>query len=314
MKRRNDATYVADLIPYKRIFPYIMPKRTDSLVFHKFSIDLTEGVKFIKHMNRNNPGDHQYRVFELFLAALLRTIAMRPQLNRFLMNYDTWQRKELSLNFVVKENYTDDAPEHSAILYFTPDMIFTEIANIINHTIEDSRAGGPENDTDAAIEFFLRFPKWVLKFIVSIIGFLDRKGIAPKALRDADGLHCSAFVANLGSINLLSSPHHHLYEWGTTSIFITMGMLRRKRIINEEGERSFIDSMDIGVTLDERIADGFYFIRSIQILQDYLNNPEKLMERPDLPPPNPTHKEVKRKKKALKKARKLKKREEKRAI
>ncbi|MDD2297860.1 MAG: 2-oxoacid:acceptor oxidoreductase [Sphaerochaetaceae bacterium] len=309
MKRRNDATYVANLIPYKRIFPYIMPKRTDSLVYHKFSVDLTEGVKFIKHMNRTDPGDHQYRVFELFLAALLRTIVMRPHLNRFLMNYETWQRDELSLNFVVKEDYTDDAPEHSAILYFEPTMTFPEMATIINNTIENSRAGG-DNDTDAAIEFFLRFPKWLLRFLVSIIGFLDRKGIAPKALRDADGLHSSAFVANLGSINLLSSPHHHLYEWGTTSIFITMGMLRRRRIINEEGVRSFIDSMDIGVTLDERIADGFYFIRSIQILQDYLNNPQRLMERPDIPPPTPTLKEVKREKKAVKKAERKKKKAE----
>jgi hypothetical protein len=224
------------------------------------------------------------------------------------MNYETWQRNELSLNFVVKEDYTDDAPEHSAILYFEPEMIFTEMATIINKTIEDSRSGGEDNDTDAAIEFFLHFPKWLLRFIVSIIRILDRKGIAPKALRDADGLHCSAFVANLGSINLMSSPHHHLYEWGTTSLFITMGMLRRRRITNEKGERSFIDTMDIGVTLDERIADGFYFIKSIQVLQDYLNEPEKLMERPKLPPPTPTLKEVKRKKKALKKAQKLKKR------
>ena len=107
MKWRNDATYVADLIPYKRIFPYVMPRRSASYVFHKFTIDMTEGVKFVKQMNRDQPGGHQYRVFEFFLAALLRTVVMRPQLNRFMMNYETWQRKELSLNFVVKADYTD---------------------------------------------------------------------------------------------------------------------------------------------------------------------------------------------------------------
>jgi len=308
MKKRNDATFVTNLIPYKRIFPYIMPKRTESLVYHQFSIDLTQTLQFIKKLNKQEDKDHQYRVFEFFLSAVMRTIALRPQLNRFIMNYDCWQRDELSLNFVVKEDYTDEAPEHSAILYFEPTMTFPEMATIINNTIEDSRKGGDDNDTDAAINFFLHFPKFILKTIVKIIRFLDLKGIAPKALRDADGLHATAFVANLGSINLMGSPHHHLYEWGTTSIFITMGMLQRKRIIDAEGNRSFIDKMEIGVTLDERIADGFYFIRSIQVLQDILNNPEKMMEKIAPVPDFLSHKELKKQKRAEKKSKKKAKR------
>jgi hypothetical protein len=279
MKRRNDATFVTNLIPYKRILPYLMPKRTDSLVYHQFSIDLTQTLRFIKQLNKDENKDHQYRVFEFFLAAFIRTVVLRPQLNRFIMNYDCWQRDELSLNFVVKEDYTDEAPEHSAILYFEPTMTFPEMATIINKTIEDGRKGGQDNDSDAAINFFLHFPKLVLRFIMSIMKFIDVLGFAPKALRDADGLHATAFVANLGSINLLGSPHHHLYAWGTTSIFITMGMMQRKRYINENGEKSFVDKMEIGVTLDERIADGFYFIKSIQVLQNILNNPETMMER-----------------------------------
>jgi hypothetical protein len=306
MKRRNDATFVTNLIPYKRILPYVMPKRVDSLVYHQFSIDLTRTLQFIKELNKSEDKDHQYRVFEFFLSAVMRTIALRPQLNRFIMNYDCWQRDELSLNFVVKEDYTDEAPEHSAILYFEPTMTFPEMATIINNTIEDSRKGGQDNDTDSAINFFLHFPKIVLRALVGFLRYLDIKGIAPKALRDADGLHATAFVANLGSINLLGSPHHHLYEWGTTSIFITMGMLQRKRIINEEGKRSFVDKMEIGVTLDERIADGFYFIKTIHVLQDILNNPEVMMERITPETGFLTLKELKKQKKAMRKNRRKK--------
>ncbi|PKL11627.1 MAG: 2-oxoacid:acceptor oxidoreductase [Spirochaetae bacterium HGW-Spirochaetae-8] len=304
MKRRNDATYVADLDPYRRALPYVMNRRVDSFVFHQLTIDLTRGVQFIKELNRDQPGDHQYRVFELFLAALLRTIVMRPQLNRFWSNYDCWQRNDLSLNFVVKEDYTDEALEHSAVLNFEPTMIFPEIATIINRTIENVRNEGKDNGTDDAIDFFLSFPKLLLRFILRIVKFLDRHGIAPKALRDADGLHTSAFIANLGSIGLTDSLHHHLFEWGTTSIFITMGMMKRKRVFDEHNQRSFVDTMQIGVSLDERISDGFYFIKSIQVLQDYLKNPEKLMERPELPPPGPSEKEVKIRRRAERRARK----------
>ncbi len=301
MKKRNDATYVADLIPFKRMLPYAMERRNDAIVYHHLTIDLTRGVKFVKELNKDQPGDHQYRVFELFLAAFLRTIVMRPHLNRFWFNYDCWQRNELSLNFMVKEDYTDEAPGHMATLYFEPEMTFPEMASIINKTIENARNEGTDNHSDAAVEFFLLFPKLILRLIVKIIRFLDRHGIAPRSLRDADGLHASAFIANLGSIGLAGSTHHHLYEYGTTSLFITMGMMKRKRIIDENNQRTYIDTMEIGVTLDERIADGFYFTKSFQILQDYLNNPEKLMERPILPPPPPTKKEVRqRKKQAIK--------------
>jgi len=278
MKRRSDATYVSGLLPYKRIFPFIMPRRVDSLVYHQFSLDMTHAVDFVKTMNREQPGDHKYRVFEVFLAALLRTITLRPALNRFIMNYDCWQRNELSVNFVVKEDYTDEAPEHSSVLYFNPEMTFPEIAHLINQRIVTTR-NGDLDDSDAAISFFLKFPKLLLRFIIWIIRSLDVHGLAPKALRDADGLHVSAFVANLGSINLLGSPHHHLYEWGTTSLFLTIGALRRKRIYGEDETVSYIDSMEVGVTVDERIADGFYFIKSMQTLQDLLNNPQQLMDR-----------------------------------
>jgi hypothetical protein len=286
MKWRNDATYVKDIDPYKRIFPYIMPTRNGSVVYHQFSVDLTKGVQFIKKLNKENPASHQYRVFEFFLAALLRTIAVRPHLNRFIMNYKYWQRNELSLNFVVKEEYTDEAPEHSAVIYFKPEMTFEEIAATINETIVKSRKGSDDNETDKAIEFFLKFPSIIIRSLAGILRFLDKRGIAPKALRDADGLHVSAFVANLGSINLMGSPHHHLYEWGTTSIFITMGALKRRRIVDDNDNKTFVDTMEIGVTLDERIADGFYFIKSMGILQHYLNNPELLTERLEVPEAN----------------------------
>lgn len=228
MKRRSDATYVADLLPYKRILPFIMPKRSESLVYHQFSLDMTNAISFIHRLNREEPGDHKYRVFELFLAALIRLLIQRPVLNRFIMNYDCWQRNELSLNFVVKEQYSDDAPEHSSVIYFKPDMTFPEIADVVNTVITNSRSGGIDNDTDTAIRFFLRFPNIVLRFLTFCLRRLDVHGLAPKALRDADGLHVSAFVANLGSINLTGSPHHHLYEWGNNLTVLHYGSTQAK--------------------------------------------------------------------------------------
>lgn len=292
MSKRNDAVRVFDIDPYKQIFPYIMSRRSDALVYQNMVFDLTRTVAFIKDQKIEN--GRSYRVFEVFLAAILRTIALRPQLNRFVANYRYWQRNELSLNFVVKESYTDEAPEHSMPLIFEPDMTLPQIADIVNAAIEEQRTPASSNFTDRAILFFLRFPRPVIRLIVAFARLLDQNGRAPKALREADGLHTSIFVSNLGSIGLGgTSPHHHLYEWGTTSLFMTMGQLKRQRAY-ENGVRITKDTMEVGFTVDERITDGFYFAQSIKLFQELLNNPQKLMERPVLPPPPLTKREYRR--------------------
>ncbi len=292
MNRRNDAVRIFDIDPYKQIFPYIMSRRSDALVYQNMVFDLTRTVAFIR--DQKIESGRTYRVFEVFLAAILRTIALRPQLNRFVANHRYWQRNELSLNFVVKESYSDDAPEHSMPLIFEPDMILPQIADIVDAAIEEQRIPACANFTDKAILFFLRFPRPIIRLIVAFARLLDRYGKAPKALRDADGLHTSIFVSNLGSIGMGgTSPHHHLYEWGTTSLFLTMGQLRRQRAV-EDGVQFTKDTMEVGFTVDERITDGFYFAQSIKLFQDLLNNPHKLMERPDLPPPPPTKREYRR--------------------
>lgn len=303
--RRNDATLVVDVPQYRRILPHLMKRRCDSLVFQTVEIDLTKAIQFVKQQNKLNPGAHQLRVFEVFIAAVMRTIVLRPEVNRFIARYRYWQRNELSLTFVIKEDYTDEAPEHSTPITMQPEMTLFEMADIIDKTIEEARKPSNENFTDEAIGFFLRFPNWIVRAVVNFAHFLDKIGKAPQALREADGLHTSVFIANLGSIGLAGgSPHHHLYEWGTTSMFVTMGTLRRNRIRTGE-KTTYIDTMEVGFTVDERVTDGFYFMNTIRTFQELLNNPERLLERPTLPPPPKTKKQFNLEQKAKKKERKI---------
>ena len=177
-------------------------------------------------------------------------------------------------------------------------MTLDEMSKIIDSAIIAQRKPENETVTDRAILFFLKFPKVLIRMIASLICLLDRHGKAPKALSEADGLHTTMFISNMGSIGLGGgSPHHHLFEWGTTSLFVTMGIL--KRIRKTVGDvKTYTDTMEIGFTVDERITDGFYFTKSIKLFQDLLNNPELLTVRPILPPPPLTKKEYRQKLKA----------------
>ena len=51
---------------------------------------------------------------------------------------------------------------------------------------------------------------------------------------------------------------------------------------NVLGEKKIVDGrevMDLGITLDERIADGYYYSKTIKLLKYLLQNPE-LLETP----------------------------------
>jgi len=279
MSKRNDAVHVTDLKIFNRAFPYLMKRRCDSLVYYKLDIEMTNAVQFIQKKN-HEAGERKYRVFDLIMAAMTRTVALRPALNRFISDYEFWQRNEISFNFVVKKDMRENSPERNTIVKFEEDMNFEEVSAIMRQAI-NSAMRIDENPDEALMKFFLRMPKWLLKITTKVLERWDRKGRMPKQIRDADGLHVTSFIANLGSINIPNPPYHHLYEWGTTSLFLTLGRLHRTRILDENDNEYIKDTIQLGITIDERIAEGFYFMKALRVLQDHLENPELLEERPD---------------------------------
>ena len=301
--KRNDALPVYDIPLFNKIFPFMLRRRCDSLVYYSCNVDVTETINYVREYNSHKP-EVRMKFFYVFCAAVLRTIAMKPELNRFIYGRRYWKRNELSMNFIVKEDMSEDSPEVSNPLYFDPKMTLNEYMGIINDYIEKSRENSADMFTDKTISFFMHFPYWLIGFVVKVFGFMDRFGFLPKFVREADGLHTSVFISNLGSIGLMgSSPHHHLYEWGTTSMFCTLGGMHREKEYDEAGHVSNVRTfVEVGLTLDERVSSGYYLIKCMACLQDLLMNPKELEKVPDVPAPPLTKKQWKAKIKAERKA------------
>ena len=93
-----------------------------------------------------------------------------------------------------------------------------------------------------------------------------------------DPYYSTVLLSNLGSIKLRCG-YHHLSNWGTTSVFIVVGEKKIRPFYDENGNVEMRDSVDIGLTVDERIADGYYFSKTVRLLKTLLENPE-LLEKP----------------------------------
>ena len=88
--------------------------------------------------------------------------------------------------------------------------------------------------------------RWFLRFLVSLIRVADFHGILPKFLIDMLPFYSSIWISNLGSIGA-DAPFHHLYEIGTTSIFMTIGKIQEQVVHSPAGDetRKFINLMSL---------------------------------------------------------------------
>jgi hypothetical protein len=280
MPRRNDAVEAVDIPLVQRVHPYLSRKKADALIYYTLEVEMTNAVQFIQKKNRE-AGERKYRIYDLIIAAFCRTVALRPGLNRFVADYQLWQRNEISFNFVVRKDGQEENSNRNALVRFEDDMHFEEIAAIMRQAI-NLALRDEESESRKLIEYFLRMPRPLKRLTIALLRHLDRNGRLPRRIREYDGLHVTAFIANLGNLNIHNPPLHYMFDWGTTSLFVTMGKMHRAKILDDNDNEYIKDTVQFSFTLDKRIADSFYLTKAMQIFQEHIENPEQLEERPDL--------------------------------
>ena len=118
-----------------------------------------------------------------------------------------------------------------------------------------------------------------MKIVVLLVRFLDNYDMLPKSLTNGSIYHSTVLLSNLGSIHS-DAIYHNLTNFGTNSIVVTMGEIKETvKVIDGSIEKRY--TCKFGITLDERIADGVYFAKCVNLLEYILNNPSLLEGRVD---------------------------------
>lgn len=265
-KKRKDAVLVKPNDAIGAIIPFIMPKRCDAEVSSKVDIDVTDLVKFVDSQSEEKLG-YKMTYFHALTSVFAKVFYNREALNRFVKDKRLYQRKKITFAFIAKNKLSDKGEERIISLDIDKNDNIMSLSKKMAVDVFKVRSEGT-NDMDGILKFFTGLPNFILNGIVKFIFFLDRKGINPKALTEGDTNYASLLLSNLGSIKT-NSVYHHLNEYGTNSVVVTIGTIR------EVKGRKIVD---ITATLDERIADGFYFARSIQLASYIAGKPEILLE------------------------------------
>ena len=282
---RPDAALVRDIDSMHLIMPMIYPNRADNEAFISEQFDLTGVDEYLEKKNAQDP-EFRYKLFQIIVASVLKTIVLRPKLNRFYVNKNYYERDVISCGFVVKREFEDNAEEgltfikadEESTLESVRQDIYKEIHRV---RVEENKEEGGENkleSTDDFMDVFTKMPRFLVKFLFCIIRFLDRHGWIPASLIASDPDYASVFFSNLGSIKL-QAGYHHLSNWGTTSLFVVIGEIKKRPYYDNDGNVTMKNSVEIGVTVDERIADGYYYAKSMRLIKKLVENPE-LLEKP----------------------------------
>ena len=260
------------------VMGYLLPKRTDCEVYLHDSIDATDLLAYLERRNAEHP-EYKTTIFHAAVTAMARMVKERPLMNRFIQGYRMYERDEISISFVVKRRFAEGAEESLMVLKpkdeDTLDSISRKIVGDVKETRKSEHATG---GIDELLDKFAALPRFVLILAIRIIRWLDFWGINPKVLTEGDPDYTTILTSNLGSIKC-PAVYHHLNNYGTNSIMITVGALHKEEVLLPDGTRAIHDLIDIGATLDERIADGFYFARSLKLIKHIFANPE-LLEKP----------------------------------
>jgi pyruvate/2-oxoglutarate dehydrogenase complex dihydrolipoamide acyltransferase (E2) component len=278
---RKDGIWLKDIPALNRIMPALMPNRADNEAYINIDIDVRPLDQYLQKVNEGRTTD-KYTYFHLISAAIGKAFVLRPKMNRFIVGSKMYQRRDITVSFVVKKQFNDHAEEALAFFQYDPRETLESYHEKIMKIIHASKSESEKDVSTGAMDVITKLPQWMINAIVKTVLWLDKHGWAPEFLIGSDSNHASIFLTNLGSIGL-PGGYHHLVNWGTNSCFIVVGKKYRKADYDAEGNADVHEVIPVGITLDERIADGYYYSGTVALVQELLEHPELLELSADTP-------------------------------
>ena len=274
-KKRSDGYLVKGLDTISKAGPFFMPTRIESqnTCFNPVRCEALD--EFIAREKR---AGNSFSYTHFVIASLVRLFYLRPKLNYFVSHNVIYEHKNIEVCMVIKKTLKDDGEEVTLKIPFTGRESIFEVKEKLDKEIEANLSLNAEKyDTTKKAGALNMLPNWGFRLFMKLARFMDRHNILPKSLIKASCFHCSVFVTNLKSLKI-DAINHHLYEFGTCSLFVAMGKEKMVPVVEGNKELKIGKVMNIGINMDERVADGFYYAKSLRMWNDMFANPDCLKQ------------------------------------
>lgn len=256
-----------------KMTPHFMPTRNDASnnIIHPVRVeDMDAWI-----VEKSEKEGIVFNYMHIVMATIVRLLATRQRLNRFVVRGAVYQRNYITISLTIKRSLRDEGPESTLKVNFTGEETIYEVKEKIDKAIADSIEA--DNGTQKIVEKLSFLPNWLLRWAVGLFRFLDRHNMLPQGLINFSPFHTSCYVTYLKSIKC-DAIIHHIYNFGTTGLFVAIGKEKYAPVVDFE-ELKVGKVMNLGINMDERFCDGFYFAKSLRIWNDMFHNLHEL-EKP----------------------------------
>ena len=254
----------------------IRKTRQESYLFANPKFDVTELMKYLEKRKEN--GDH-ITFFHAFLIALGKVFYNRPVLNRFVKNRHIYEHPDVSFAFVAKIAFDDKSEEMMIQCKIEPNDNIDTISKKVREKVDKLRENAQKVDkkgANSAMDILAKLPNIIRVPVVGFFKWMDKIGYLPDFLANDNIYYSSLILSNLGSFKF-DSIHHNINEFGISSGLATLGEIREEEVIID-GKKQIRKRFELGANYDERATDGFYLIKSLNLLQYIFDHPELLEE------------------------------------
>ncbi len=270
---RADGTLVRDEVPMYYLIPHFLTERSDSMNMITLDIPIEPQRAY---MNAKRREGKRISHMAILMTAYAHLIAEFPSVNRFISNRRIYQHNDFTVSLVVLRPGGGNDDTFSKLTFTPQDTIF-DVQEKIDRYIETNSSGEETNLLDKWMGILCRL-NGLMRLGINVIRWADRHGLLPRQLIEASPFHASVLISNLASIRT-NHIYHHVYNFGTTSVSITMGNMRDVPKRGRDGQIELVRCMPLGVVMDERIASGYYLASAFNRFKEMLAHPE-LLEKP----------------------------------
>lgn len=272
---RPDGRRIKNVDPMQLITGFLMKKRYDSMNMYEDAINCATWDKYIKEKAEQGI---KMGYMHIFIAGAVRMLALKPRLNRFVMNGKLYARPKIWVSFTIHPELHINSPDTTIKLEFDGTESILEIADRINDAIrKETVLRTEENSTDKLARVFTSLPTCILNVVAAVLKWMDRHNILPKSIIEFSPFHTSFYITNLKSLGV-NPVFHHTCEFGTNGLFFAMG--KEKNVPVAEKENVEIQKlMPFTLVSDERFCDGLYYALALREFKKIMKNP-KVLEIP----------------------------------
>ena len=275
---RKEGRKLRTIDPMFKVMPYIMTRRSDSQNFFTEKLDITEAEKFCREQIRE--GRKNFSILHVIIAAYIRVVSQRPAINRFVSGQKIYARNDIEVLMTIKKKMALDGEETCIKVKFEPTDTVYDVYDKFNKVVEENKGESEANNTEKMAKFLRHIPGWLVRFFVKLLNWLDYHGWLPKFILDLSPFHGSLIITSMGSLGI-RPIYHHIYDFGNLPVFVAYGAKQHGVKMDDDGNVKKYRYIEMKVTTDERICDGYYFASAFKMVKKLFENPSSLENPPE---------------------------------